>query len=401
MKKSTAVIVIVITGLSMFLAWRFIRPLNIFVVDDRFAWPIDTSQTPPLLENLGAADCAACHREFYEDWRTSKHSQAWTDPYFQADWVYDGSQQICKNCHIPLDRQQEHKVAGFRDKERWQPVLESNPEFDPALQHEGVTCAACHLRDGKILGPYASDASPHPVAKFANSNEVCVRCHVVGGERWDTFFNIPPCGTVAEIRAGKSGETIHTGEAVVGDIAELGCVECHMPLAERPLVEGGEVRVTRRHWWRGGHDPATVKSALDIQFEEISAPSENQRRFSLTLTNAGSAHYVPTGLPDRHFSLSLRLLDADGEIVKERSRILKRTILWRPFIIDLRDTRLSPGEPRRYTIDMNAAPGTSAWAIEAVVRYHLLAEKRRSRIGYENKEPIAYEIYRRRITFSK
>ena len=29
------------------------------------------------------------------------HSQAWTDPYFQADWQFDGAQQICKNCHIP------------------------------------------------------------------------------------------------------------------------------------------------------------------------------------------------------------------------------------------------------------------------------------------------------------
>jgi hypothetical protein len=29
------------------------------------------------------------------------------------------------------------------------------------------------------------------------------------------------------------------------------------------------------------------------------------------------------------------------------------------------------------------------------VRYHLLDEKRRARIGYENREPIAYEVYAR------
>jgi hypothetical protein len=395
--KRNVIVIIVIIGLLAFLLWRFIRPMNIFVVDERFAWPIDTSQTPPSLINLRATDCAACHAVFYEEWRTSIHSQAWTDPYFQVDWAFDGSQQICKNCHIPLDRQQEHKVSGFRDKEKWQPILESNPDFDPALQHEGVTCAACHLRDGKILGIYASKDSPHPVEKLTNSNEVCVRCHVVGGERWDTFYNIPPCGTVAEIRSGQGGEIIHTGETVIGDIAALGCVECHMPLVERPLVEGGKVRSTRRHWWRGGHDPAMVKRALDIRLEEMPPPAANKKRFSLTLTNVGSTHYVPTGTPDRYISLSLRLLDAGDQIVKQKRRTLKRMILWRPFIIDLLDTRLLPGEPRRYTIDWDTRYNTSARAVEAVVRYHLLAEKRRSLIGYENDEPISYEIYRRRI----
>jgi hypothetical protein len=35
--------------------------------------------------------------------------------------------------------------------------------------------------------------------------------------------------------------------------------------------------------------------------------------------------------------------------------------------------------------------------VEAVVRYHLLDEKRRKRIGYDNKEPIAYDVFRQTI----
>jgi len=35
--------------------------------------------------------------------------------------------------------------------------------------------------------------------------------------------------------------------------------------------------------------------------------------------------------------------------------------------------------------------------VEAVVRYHLLDETRRRRIGYENQEPIAYEVFRQRL----
>ena len=102
---------------------------------------------------------------------------------------------------FPLDRQQEHKVVGFFDEEKWKPILEPNPAFDPDLQHEGVTCAACHLKNGKILGPFGSVSTAHPVEKLANPNEICFKCHVVGGNRWDTFFRFPPCGTVADIAA--------------------------------------------------------------------------------------------------------------------------------------------------------------------------------------------------------
>lgn len=45
------------------------------------------------------------------------------------------------------------------------------------------------------------------------------------------------------------------------DISELGCVECHMPAIQRPLVEGGVARMARRHLWRGGHDPEMIRKA--------------------------------------------------------------------------------------------------------------------------------------------
>jgi len=197
--KKTIIIGVVLIALITFLAWRLVRPMNIFVVSEAFERPVSTADMPASLQSLSAEGCAGCHREFYEEWSTSIHSQAWTDPYFQVDWEFDGKPQICKNCHIPLDRQQEHKVVGFNDEEKWQPILESNPEFDAQLQHEGVTCVACHLRNGKIIGTFGSGSAAHPVEKIANSNEVCFKCHVVGGNRWDTFFKFPPCGTVAEI----------------------------------------------------------------------------------------------------------------------------------------------------------------------------------------------------------
>lgn len=406
--------------------------MNIFVVDDRFAWPIDTTQAPPALGKLGARDCAVCHQPFYDEWRTTIHSQAWTDPYFQADWQFDDAQHTCRLCHTPLDRQQPHTVSGYRDRDKWDPILGDNPDFDPELQHEGVTCAACHYREGVIVGVLGTTGAPHPVKKLEDPNQICVRCHIVEGERWDTFFRFPPCGTVAEIesthatvpdkqdlenllrlmedrKTGKKssiGELSgfqasevttsgKSGEVTASDTRALGCVQCHMPLARRPLVEGGVVRDTRQHLWRGGHDPDMVKKALTIDFAETQQPGQGSRVFQLTLANTGAAHYVPTGTPDRHLTIHLRLLNEQGGVLDEQTHTIKRTVMWRPFIVDLRDTRLARWQPRRF--DLEIPVDGSAVTVEAEVRYHLLAERRRKRIGYENRTPINYTVFHKKI----
>jgi hypothetical protein len=422
MRLRTRIFLFFLLVLVAFMGWRFVRPMNVFVVTEAFDRPEDTSVIPQSLAGLGAGECAACHQDFYAEWRTTMHSQAWTDPYFQADWQFDRSQQICKNCHIPLDRQQEHRVLGFRDKDKWDPILAPNPDFDPELQHEGVTCAACHLRDGKIVGVLGINDAPHPVKKIDDPNTVCVRCHVVEGERWDTFFRFPPCGTVAEIRANPysrmtaddieaqldasdpSSEALlvgntrgGSGEIVLPDIDSLGCVQCHMPLVQRPLVEGGQIRPVRRHLWRGGHDPDMVKSGLEVQFEEINAESPGSRHFVLTLTNVGAAHYLPTGTPDRFLSMNFSLLDREGMVLKTQRHTARRTVIWRPFIIDLWDTRLPRWQPRSYEFSVPVTATSEPAAVEAVVRYHLLDEKRRKRIGYDNKDPIAYDVFRQTI----
>lgn len=396
--KRRRVILVGLLILTLFLVWRFTRPMNIFVVSEAFERPISTAVIPAPLKTLRAEECAGCHSEFYAEWVTSMHSRAWTDPYFQIDWRFDRSQQICKNCHTPLDRQQVGLVLGFRDRAKWNPILAPNPDYDPGLQHEGVTCAACHLREGKILGPFGDGEAPHPVTRLQNSNQVCLRCHMVGGRRWDTFYRFPPCGTAAEIGVAGKGKT---GEISVSDVPSLRCVECHMPLEERPLTAGGRVRPVRRHLWRGGHDPSMVKSALSVRLTEEPGPSSERRRYVLTLTNVGAAHYLPTGTPDRHFTVRFRLLDGGGKVLKEERHRLKRTILWRPFIVDLWDTRLPYREPRAYRFDFSGAGRPAPAALEVVVRYHLLDEARRRKIGYENREPISYEVYRKTLPLDR
>jgi hypothetical protein len=163
----------------------------------------------------------------------------------------------------------------------------------------------------------------------------------------------------------------------------------------RPAAEGMGDRKVGRHFFRGGHHPETVKGSLKV---ETKRKTEKDRSgFTFTLTNVGAAHFLPTGTPDRHLTLELRLLDGEGKVLKEKIHVMKRYILWRPFIIDLKDTRLAYVEPRTFEFSFKPDRTKPPATLEVTVRYHLLDEKRRKRIGYENKEPIAYPIYRRKI----
>ena len=131
--------------LLAFLTYRMVRPMNIFVVGEAFERPIPVTKVPSGLGSPSATDCAGCHAEIYAEWSTSMHARAWTDPYYQVDFAFDGSQQICLNCHTPLQNQQENLVLGFRDTEKFKPILAPNEAFDRDLQADGVTCAVCHV----------------------------------------------------------------------------------------------------------------------------------------------------------------------------------------------------------------------------------------------------------------
>jgi hypothetical protein len=369
-------------ALAVFLTWRFTRRLNIFAVDDKFAvaFPVEI---PDGLGGIRAEDCGFCHEEIYAEWKTSIHAQAWTDPYFQVDRAFEDNPPVCDNCHLQLQPQRDYLVAGFRDRGRLDPIKKPNPGFDPELRDEGVTCAVCHLREGKIVGPFETDLAPHPVEVdpgFLSGMSPCHICHVVSGDRWDTFFRYPPCGTVAEIEEGGK---------------EPDCVGCHLPAVIRPVVEGGEPRPGGRHEFRGGHSPDMVRSALKVRYWRRDDGAKST--FTFELTNVGAYHHLPTGTPDRHLTLEMRLLDGSGREVDRKAFKMIRRVLWRPFIVDLWDTRLPHQKPREYSWSFSRSRRPGATVLDVTVRYHLLEESRRRRIGYENETPIAYPIYHQRI----
>ena len=384
MSRKKVIWVVVLILLTAFFYHRFTRQLTFFEVTENFERPMDVT-VPEGLSSLSAEECGLCHEEIYEEWKTAIHSQAWTEPYFQVDFVWDNSMQVCKNCHTPLVNQQEHLVVGFNDRAKLDPILKPNPDYDPALQNEGVTCAVCHIRDGVIVGPYGAKTEAHPTRKddrFTDGRTVCKQCHWVQGDRWDMFLKLPPCGNFAEIE--EAGRPIN-------------CTKCHMPRVTRVMAIDGPVRTGGRHTWRGGHDPAMVKSAAKIEVTEETGSSATKKRYTISVTNVGTEHRLPTGTPDRHLEVSFRLYDAGGKLIKEKIHFLERTILWRPFIVDLWDTRLKFNETRSYSFSFATDSSPKPALLVAEVRYGLLHESRRKLIGYKNKEPISYNIFLKKI----
>ena len=385
MKPKRIILVLLLIILTAFFYHRFTRQLTFFEVTKDFERPMKVA-VPEGLSSLSAEECGGCHEEIYEEWKSSIMAQAWTEPYFQVDFVWDNSLQICKNCHIPLENQQEDLVLGFNDRAKLDPILKPNPNFDPVLQNEGVTCAVCHVdEDGVILGPYDLKTEAHPTRKddrFTDGNSVCKKCHWVQGDRWDMFLKLPPCGNFAEIKqAGK----------------KVNCVKCHMPRVTRVMGIDGPVRTGGRHTWRGGHDPEMVKSAAKIEVTEDKDSSADKKSYTLSVTNVGTEHRLPTGTPDRHLEVSFRLYDSGGKLIREKIDFLERTILWRPFIIDLWDTRLKYNETRSYSFSFSTESSPKPALLVTEVRYGLLHESRRKLIGYKNKNPIKYSIFLEKI----
>ena len=141
------------------------------------------------MASLSAQSCNGCHAEIHDQWAASGHATASTNPVYLAAVRAMGNPPECQNCHLPLENQRPslHFGPGSTGPKS------DNPSYSPTLAIEGVTCAACHVRDGIIYGPRElhSSESPHPVAPADELREAtaCAFCHQVslqGAEEQNT-----------------------------------------------------------------------------------------------------------------------------------------------------------------------------------------------------------------------
>jgi len=121
----------VISGL-VYLYYTEVKPVVIFGLRSEYAHAIPFQKIPEGLTSLKAESCGQCHREIYEEWKTSIHAHAYEDPFFQAYWKKDKQVWVCLNCHTPLENQQPTLVKDIPRGRVEKATQEPNPHFDAA-----------------------------------------------------------------------------------------------------------------------------------------------------------------------------------------------------------------------------------------------------------------------------
>lgn len=203
-----------------------------------------------LLASRPAGECRGCHPAEWQEWSSSRHAAAWSDPVFQAEFAR-GRPAWCVSCHAPL--------------------APDPTAPDPALAAGGVACAGCHRRAGRMLSARRGARSPHDteVDPAFGSPDFCAGCHqfnfpVLGARgRLVRYTGEPMQATVAEWRASR----------VAG---ELACADCH---AASPAG----------HAFAGSHDRALVAGALAVDL------CRDRGVLEVALGNRGAGHNVPSG----------------------------------------------------------------------------------------------------------
>ncbi|MBI1820346.1 MAG: hypothetical protein HY036_03215 [Nitrospirae bacterium] len=358
-------------GLLTWSYFKWVYSPIIFKISAPFDKPIPHQVVPAGISGIKASDCGTCHTEIYQEWQASIHGNAWKDPFFQAYWKKDKQIWICLNCHTPVENQQEFLIRGFQNEDIEKPVKVKNSNFDPAFQEEGISCAACHVRNGVVYGPFKDMQAPHPTEvdpKFRTA-QICLNCHHVPKEKF-MFYRGNPCNTQVEWEDGPYAKK--------GMI----CQDCHMPKIERPLVTGGPVREVRRHLWWGGHQPAMLHRALQVDLKASQAeyrPGETAL-YILTLNNGGAGHKLPTGDPDRYFTIEFNVMNSAGKVIQHTSKTIGRWLIWKPVIFEYYDNRLNPLEKRDFFFSYPVPSGGEKLNLEAKVTYHIMAPKAHQRL---------------------
>lgn len=389
-KQPKLISVLIISFLTLYILYKtFIYSPVIFGLRDDFKEAVPFQAIPSGLSGIRAGDCGACHAEIYEEWKVSYHAKAFVDPFFQAFWRKDNKIWVCLNCHAPLVNQQPWVIKGLEGGNIARPVKESNPEYDSEFQREGITCAACHVRNGIIIGPYEDSKAPHPTKydpRF-RTTEICYTCHQVPGGPFQ-FYNGGPCATYFEFE-----DNPYAGKGYT-------CQTCHMPRAIRPDAAGGPAREVGRHLWMGGHFPEMVKKAIEVNVEqdrEKYKPGDTAR-FTLTFTNKGAGHKIPTGDPDRFFTVRFSMTDGRGGIIKEKTYTIGRWILWWPAIIEVYENRVPPLQNKIYTFEYRVPEDVAEGRhLVAEVTYHIMTDrmhrKLKRKYGLASEDGYSFVVY--------
>lgn len=281
------------------------------------------SDWPALWRDLDPQACGQCHEAQYDAWKESLHAHAFS-PGLIGQFPGLGLEEAnsCLNCHAPLAEQRWTQETELLDALRLQenpPTMRRLP-----LAHAGVSCASCHVRGWQRFGPPRKgmqttgwiDAPAHNgfiATKDFQKSQFCAACHqfpqamAINGK--------PLENTVAEWRASRfAREGTH-------------CQDCHMP--------------QRQHLFRGIHDADMTRKGLQFKRNNIKAGAE------LVMTSVWVGHAFPTYVTPK-VTVTAEAFSENGKSLQQWQWQIMREVEFSGGWRELSDTRLMPGESRRF-----------------------------------------------------
>ncbi len=300
------------------------------------------------------------------------HSMSIEDPIFKASYMESyfntagESKFNCLRCHAPMT------------------LVNKDYDLKQEITREGVSCDFCHsvkkvdlnnkenpfeLDIGEIKrGPLSDVDSPaHKTAPSSlfKSSELCAGCH-----EYINDIGVTILGTYSEWKTSSYAEKgIH-------------CQNCHMPLIPGQIVRP-KIKITKEkqinlHAISASHSTEQLRKALKVEIKKINVEGDIIE-VVVGVTNIGSGHSVPTGVPSRKLILLVELrtpneyfsqyrtyqkimLDESGEVIQKE---------WEVFLNSAKvsfDNRIRPGETRTERFAF-ATPRNKKITISARIEY--------------------------------
>lgn len=307
-RRLLAALALLLLAAAVAAAWWLARPAPpadpmAAFLDRHWQRPLAPQGLPPaghsaLEASLDPRACGQCHVKQYQDWRSSLHSQTMTaGVLWQLRLLPQKQANECLDCHAPLAEQK----ALIAQAQGWASAPKTPPpaHVPATLGHDGLVCAACHVRGHTRFGPPPRTGKPvaggphggFEVSAAFEDARFCAACHqfpddgprVAGKLQEDTLAQWQQSGHAAQGRQ---------------------CQSCHMP--------------DRQHRWPGIHSADMVRKALDVSLE-----ATTDGRAVARLANVGAGHHFPTYMVPK-VQVELSLATPDGRT----RRLAEDTIGW-------------------------------------------------------------------------
>lgn len=296
--------------------------------------------------SVKAAKCGECHVDIYNEWKTSLHAAAWTDPLYR-DETLDYQVKACRSCHIP----QTIFTGG-------KPV-----ETRSYKQDEGVNCNVCHLNGGRQQGPFKpGPATPHATLmdpNFHRDAALCGKCHEGTYETWK--------------------------QAKAADVRVKTCQECHMPSVRRKLTQATstvsaaivalhEEYDVRRHLFTANVIPQTPAVEIEVMPDRGTGGTSETAQISI---HNLLPHTIPTGdFGFRAAVLTVELLDEGGRMLDRQKREFYKHL----------GTAIAPGA--RVIVPVDLAPLRGGSGRIRIMMHRLAANGATTQVIADQTRPI-------------